>query len=66
VLFRSQKTIRENLEELHLIAKALIEYETLTGDEIIGLLEGKDPVTSLVNRTFQPAYKNDIWPAFEL
>jgi cell division protease FtsH len=40
----AQKVIRENIDDLHAIAQALIEYETLTGDEIRGLLEGKTPV----------------------
>jgi cell division protease FtsH len=40
----AQKVIRENIDDLHVIAKALIEYETLTGDEIRGLLNGQTPM----------------------
>jgi cell division protease FtsH len=39
----AQTVIRENVDDLHAIAKALIEYETLTGDEIRGILDGKMP-----------------------
>jgi cell division protease FtsH len=39
----AQKVIRENIDDLHTIAKALIEYETLTGDEIRGLMSGQLP-----------------------
>ena len=40
----AQRVIRENIDDLHAIARALIEYETLTGDEIRDLLAGKPPV----------------------
>jgi cell division protease FtsH len=40
----AQKVIRENIDDLHGIAKALLEFETLTGDEIRDLLNGKPPV----------------------
>jgi cell division protease FtsH len=40
----AQKVIRENIDDLHAIAKALLEYETLTGDEIRGLMDGKTPM----------------------
>jgi cell division protease FtsH len=40
----AQKVIRENIDDLHRIAQALIEYETLTGDEIRGLLNGQMPL----------------------
>ena len=40
----AQRIIRENIDELHTIAKALLEYETLSGDEINGLLAGQAPV----------------------
>ena len=39
----AQKVIRENIDDLHTIAKALLEYETLTGDEIRGLMSGQLP-----------------------
>ena len=40
----AQRVIRDNINDLHAIAQALIEFETLTGDEIRGLLDGKTPV----------------------
>jgi len=40
----AQKVIRENIDGLHTIAKALLEYETLTGDEIRNLMDGIPPV----------------------
>jgi cell division protease FtsH len=38
---RARSLITEKLDELHLIAKALLEYETLSGDEIRGLIKGE-------------------------
>ncbi len=38
---RATKILTEKLDDLHLIAKALIEYETLSGEEINDLLAGK-------------------------
>jgi cell division protease FtsH len=43
----AQKVIRENIDDLHAIANALIEYETLTGDEIRDLMAGKPPVREI-------------------
>jgi cell division protease FtsH len=40
----AQKVIRDNIDDLHTIAKALLEYETLTGDEIRGLMNGQMPM----------------------
>ena len=40
----AQKVIRENIDDLHKIAQALLEYETLTGDEIRGLMNGQMPL----------------------
>lgn len=40
---RARKTLTDNLEQLHALAKGLLEYETLSGDEIKALLRG-DPV----------------------
>ncbi|MCG8693636.1 MAG: ATP-dependent zinc metalloprotease FtsH [Minwuiales bacterium] len=36
----ARKVMNENLDQLHAIAKALLEYETLTGDEIKALMRG--------------------------
>ena len=37
---RARQTLTEHIDELHNLAKALLEYETLTGDEIRSLLSG--------------------------
>ncbi len=41
---QAQEVIRKNMDDLHAIAQGLLEYETLSGDEIRGILEGKEPV----------------------
>jgi len=38
-----RKILNDNLEELHIVAKGLLEYETLTGDEIKDLIKGIKP-----------------------
>ena len=40
----AKKIIEEKRDQLEVLAKGLIEYETLTGDEIKDLLAGKPPV----------------------
>jgi len=40
----ARRILNEKLEDLHALAKALLEYETLTGDEIVGVLKGIPPV----------------------
>jgi len=40
----AQKMLKTKVKDLHTIAKGLLEYETLSGDEIIALLKGKQPV----------------------
>ncbi|MBU1175841.1 MAG: ATP-dependent zinc metalloprotease FtsH [Alphaproteobacteria bacterium] len=43
----AQRVIRENIDQLHAIAGALLEYESLSGEEINGLIAGKQPVRDI-------------------
>ena len=40
----AKKVITAHIDQLHTIAQGLLEYETLSGDEIRALLDGKAPV----------------------
>ena len=40
----AKRILTEKLEDLHTLAKTLLEYETLSGDEIINALKGVPPV----------------------
>jgi len=39
----AKRILTERLDDLHMLAKALLEYETLTGDEILNALKGIPP-----------------------
>ena len=38
-----RKILQDNIEELHIVAKGLLEYETLSGEEIKDLIKGIKP-----------------------
>ncbi|MGD9828562.1 MAG: ATP-dependent zinc metalloprotease FtsH [Hyphomicrobiaceae bacterium] len=40
----AKRIIEEHVDQLHIIANGLLEYETLSGDEMRDLLNGKPPV----------------------
>ena len=40
---KAKQICQDKMDDLHTIAKGLLEYETLSGDEIIGLLKGDAP-----------------------
>ena len=39
----ARRILTEDLDNLHSVAKALLEFETLSGDEIIGVMKGETP-----------------------
>ena len=47
------RILTENKDQLEMLARGLLEYETLSGDEIIGLLDGNAPVR---DTTVEPAH----------
>ena len=51
----AKKVLTENLDDLHAIANGLLEYETLSGDEIRNLLDGKPPIRDVdIDTTSKP------------
>ena len=40
---RSENILRENMDKLHVMAEALIKYETIDSDQITDILEGRAP-----------------------
>ena len=51
---KARKIITDHIDELHIIAKGLLEYETLTGDEINDLLKGIKPNKDDFNDDINP------------
>ena len=45
----ARSMIREHVDQFETIAQALLEFETLTGDELRGLMDGKQPVRDIDN-----------------
>jgi len=39
---KAKEILNEHIDELHVLAKALLKYETLTGDEIKAIINGED------------------------
>jgi cell division protease FtsH len=54
-----RKILQDNIEELHIVAKGLLEYETLSGDEIKDLIKGikptRDDFDNNINKPKKPA-----------
>jgi cell division protease FtsH len=42
-LDEAKRILTEKLEDLHTVAKALLEYETLSGDEVVSVVKGIKP-----------------------
>jgi len=62
---RARKIIEDNSEKIEIMAKALLEWETLQADQIEDIMTGKPPRSpeestgSFDNRSDKPADKND-------
>ena len=52
---KAREVLTEHRKSLDLLAKALLEYETLTGDEVDSLLKGKDVVRKKSDTTDSPS-----------
>jgi cell division protease FtsH len=50
----ARRILTEKREQWEMIAKALLEYETLSGQEIIDLLNGKPPTREFTNKDDKP------------
>jgi cell division protease FtsH len=53
-LAEARRIITEKRDDLETLAKGLLEYETLTGDEIRGLFQGKKPVRDTIEEPTPP------------
>ncbi len=45
----ARRILNERIDDLHIVAKGLLEYETLSGEEIKGLLRGEPPIREFVD-----------------
>jgi cell division protease FtsH len=61
----ARRILTEDLDNLHAVAKALLEFETLSGDEIIGVMKGVQPtrVDEDVKKPVAPMASVPISPA---
>ncbi|MFP3920599.1 MAG: ATP-dependent metallopeptidase FtsH/Yme1/Tma family protein, partial [Dichotomicrobium sp.] len=60
----AKKLIEENVDKLHVIAQGLLEYETLTGQEIQDLLDGKPPIREFeAEVTSEPRKRSSAVPS---
>ncbi len=56
----ARRVLTEHLEHLHTLAKALLEYETLSGQEVRDLLNGKPPVREFSMKDDQPKRRSAV------
>jgi cell division protease FtsH len=69
---KANAILTEHIDSLHLIAKNLLEYETLTGDEIKGLVNGQtidrsgsDSGSKVSGKTSVPSSRKPVAPSTE-
>ncbi len=59
----AKRILTEHEDELHLLARSLLEYETLTGDEIRGLIRGEPIVRKSADEAAPPENRRASVPA---
>ncbi|MGE0154731.1 MAG: ATP-dependent metallopeptidase FtsH/Yme1/Tma family protein, partial [Reyranellaceae bacterium] len=59
----ARKILTENIDDLHVVAKALLEYETLSGDEVRGLLRGEPIRRSDTDAPSNPRKRSSVPPS---
>jgi cell division protease FtsH len=56
----ARRILTEHLEDLHALARALLEFETLSGQEVKDLLNGKMPVREFTVKEDQPKRRSAV------
>ncbi len=59
----ARKTLEEHIDDLHALAKGLLEYETLSGDEVRAILRGETIDRSEPDYTSKPGGKRASVPS---
>jgi cell division protease FtsH len=59
----ARKILTENIDDLHTVAKALLEYETLSGDEVKGLLRGEPIRRNDTDAPTNPRKRSSVPPS---
>jgi cell division protease FtsH len=60
---RAKRTLTDNIEELHTVARGLLEHETLSGDEIRQLLRGEKVIKRVVDDPMPESRRASVPPA---
>jgi len=56
----ARKFLTEHIDDLHTLAKGLLEFETLSGQEVKDLLKGKPPVREFTVKEDQPKRRSAV------
>ncbi|KAA3612357.1 MAG: ATP-dependent metallopeptidase FtsH/Yme1/Tma family protein [Calditrichaeota bacterium] len=56
---KCNKILRENIDKLHAIAKALLKHETIDGEDIDKLINGEELIKENKNGTSEPIVKDE-------
>ena len=60
---RARETLSAEMDALHAVAKALLDYETLTGDEVRQILDGKPVIHKAETPPRPPAARSSVPPS---